>query len=214
MAFINYERNTSSYWLNSYVDDNRIMVGEYTYFDEQITFGLWQAKDKIAIGKFCSLAKNITIFGGGEHFTKRATAYPFVLMFAEDRLESLVDGRNKGTTVVGNDVWIGFGATVMSGVTIGHGAIIGANAVVANDIPDYAIAVGNPAKVIRYRFSLQTIERLIKISWWNWKLAKILNNLDLLYQNPDTWSENIQFREPEGDATSISTKKLEKWKII
>lgn len=103
----------------------------------------------------------------------------------------------------------------MSGVKIGNGAIIGAKAVVANDIPDYAIAVGNPAKVIRYRFLPQTIERLLKISWWNWELAKILNNLDLIYQNPDTWSENIQFREPETeDMVSLSVQKLQKWKII
>ena len=214
MTYINYKRNTPSYWLNSYIDDDRIAVGEYTYFDEQITFGLWQTEDKIALGKFCSLAKDITIFGGGEHFTKRASAYPFVLMFAEDRLESLVDGKNKGKTIIGNDVWIGFGATIMSGVKIGNGAVIGAKAVVANDIPDYAIAVGNPAKVIRYRFSPQTIERLIKISWWDWKLSKILNNLDLLYQNPDTWLKNIPDRESEEDTICISTKKLKNWKII
>lgn len=82
MAFINYKRNTPSYWLDSYVKDNRIAVGKYTYFDEQITFALWQPEDKVAIGKFCSLAKDITIFGGGEHFTTRASAFPFVLMFA------------------------------------------------------------------------------------------------------------------------------------
>ena len=104
MAFVNYQRNTSSYWLNSYVDDDRIAVGEYTYFDKHITFGLWQSEDKIEIGKFCSLAKNITIFGGGEHFTARATAYPFVLMFAEDNPDRLVDARNKGATIIGNDV--------------------------------------------------------------------------------------------------------------
>ena len=194
MAYINYKRNTPDYWLDSYVDDNRIKVGKYTYFDELITFGLWLPEDKVEIGKFCSLAKNVTILGGGEHFTKRATAFPFVLMFAEN-CPNLVDGKNKGATTIGNDVWIGLGATIMSGVTIGDGAVIGAKAVVANNIPDYAIAVGNPAQVIRYRFLPETIERLIKISWWNWKLSKILNNLDLLYQNPDTWSEDIQFCE-------------------
>ena len=134
-------------------------------------------------------------------------------MFAED-CPNLVDGKNKGATAIGNDVWIGLEATIVSGVTIGNGAVIGAKAVVANDIPDYAIAVGNPAYVIRYRFAPETIERLTKISWWNWKLSKILNNLDLLYQNPDTWSEDIQFREPEEDTISLSTKKLQEWKMI
>ena len=215
MAFIDYKRNTPSYWLNSYVDDRRITVGQYTYFDEQITFGLWQPEDKIEIGKFCSLAKNITIFGGGEHFTTRTSAFPFVLMFAEDRPEQLIDARNKGATIIKNDVWIGLGATIMSGIKIGNGAVIGAKAVVASDVPDYAIAVGNPARVIRHRFLPETIERLLKINWWNWELSKILNNLDLIYQNPDNWSENIQFRESKTeDAASISTQQLKNWEII
>ena len=179
----------------------------------QITFRLWQPEDKVVIGKFCSLAEGITIFGGGEHIVSRATAYPFVLMFAESP-QRLVDSNNKGTTIVGNDVWIGFGATIISGVKIGNGAVIGAKAVVAKDIPDYAIAVGNPARVIRYRFQPQTIERLTKLSWWNWKLPKILANLDVLYQNPDTWAENIQFREPEKNNCSLSVEQLKAWKIL
>ena len=213
MAFVEYNRDNTSYWLNDYVNDNRITVGEYTYFDLQITFGLWQPEDKVVIGKFCSLAKDLIIFGGGEHITSRATAFPFVLMFAESP-QRLVDGQNKGTTIIGNDVWIGLGATIMSGVKIGNGAVIGAKAVVAKDIPDYAVAVGNPAKVIHYRFQPQTIERLTKLSWWNWKISKILANLDLLYQNPDTWTQDIRFREPESNSLSLSTEQLKAWKIL
>ena len=212
MAFVEYHRDKTSYWLNNYIDDDRITVGEYTYFDVQITFGLWKPEDKVVIGRFCSLAKGITIFGGGEHITSRATAFPFVLMFAES--PQLVDGQNKGTTIISNDVWIGSGATIMSGVKIGNGAVIGAKAVVARDIPDYAVAVGNPARIIRYRFQPQTIERLTKLSWWNWKLAKILANLDLLYQNPDTWSDNIQFCEPEKNSLTLSTEQLKAWKML
>ena len=214
MVFIEYTRDNPSYWLNNYVNDSRITVGKYTYFDVKITFGLWQPEDKILIGKFCSLAKDITIFGGGEHFTDRATAFPFVLMFASCQ-ERLIDGRNKGATFIGNDVWIGFGATIMSGVKIGNGAVIGAKAVVAKDIPDYAIAVGNPAKVIRYRFSNKTIERLIRLSWWNWELSKILANLDILYQNPETWAQDLQFRESEANSpVSLSIEQLKAWKIL
>ncbi len=215
MAFIEYIKDCPSYWLNDYVNDNRITVGKYTYFDTQITFGLWQPEDEILIGRFCSLARNIVIFGGGEHFTTRATAFPFVLMFAETRPERLIDGQKKGVTIIGNDVWIGLGATIMSGVKIGNGAVIGAKAVVAKDVPDYAVAVGNPAKVVRYRFTPQTIERLTVISWWNWELVKILANLDLLYQNPDTWSEDIQFHEPaKSTSTSISIQQLKDWKFL
>ena len=213
MAFVEYQRDKTSYWLNDYVNDTRITVGEYTYFDLQITFGLWQPEDKVVIGKFCSLAKGITIFGGGEHIISRATTFPFLRIFAESP-QRLVDSKNKGTTIVGNDVWIGFGATIISGVKIGNGAVIGAKSVVAKDIPDYAVAVGNPAEVIRYRFQPQTIERLTKLSWWNWELAKILVNLDLLYQNPDTWTDNIQFREPEANLLSLSAKQLKDWKLL
>ena len=214
MAFIEYTNDSPPYWLNSHIDDERIIVGEYTYFDTRITFGLWQSEDEVRIGRFCSLAKNITIFGGGEHITSRTTTFPFVLLFAESRPQSLVDGQNKGVTVVGHDVWIGVGATIMSGVKIGNGAVIGAKAVVAKDIPDYAIAVGNPAKVIRYRFKPQTIERLITLSWWNWNLSKILANLDLLYQNPETWAKDLEFRSGYDAPESLSIKQLQDWKII
>ena len=215
MAFIEYTNNSPPYWLNCQVNDERLTVGEYTYFDKRITFGLWSPEDKIRIGKFCSLAKDITIFGGGEHIISRATTFPFVLLFAENRPERLIDGKNKGETAIGHDVWIGVGATIMSGVKIGNGAVIGAKAVVARDIPDYAIAVGNPAKIIRYRFESKTIERLLTLSWWNWDLPKILANLNLLYQNPETWAENIQFREPrENSPASLSIQQLERWKIL
>ena len=215
MPFIEYTKDRESYWLQDYVNDGRIMVGAHTYFDSQITFGLWQPEDKVAIGKFCSLAKNITILGGGEHFTTRATTFPMVLMFAKSRPEHLVDAKDKGTTVIGNDVWIGLEATIMSGVKIGNGAVIGAKALVAKDIPDYAIAVGNPAQVIRYRFRPKTIQQLNKLGWWDWELAKVLANLDLLYQNPDTWTDNTQFKEPVANSPqSISLQQLQNWQII
>lgn len=215
MAYKEYTNNGPPYWLNHYVTDSRIIVGEYTYFDTRIIFALWQPEDQIQIGRFCSLAKGITIFGGGEHITSRATTYPFVVLFAENRPERLIDGRTKGPTVIGNDVWIGLGATVMSGVKIGNGAVIGAKAVVAKDVPDYAIAVGNPANVIRYRFGSKTIERLLALSWWNWELPKIFANLDLLYQNPENWALDLQFREPEIDLpTSLSTQQLMRLGII
>ena len=211
MAFIECTRNSDSYWLKDYINDSRLHIGIYTYFDTRITFGLWQPEDRIYLGNFCSLAKNVIIFGGGEHFTARATAYPLVLMFAEPR-PKLIDGRNKGATRVGNDVWLGYGATIMSGVTIGHGAVIGAKAVVARDIPSYAIAVGNPARVIRYRFQPETIKRLLALKWWDWELNKILANTDILYQNPDTWGADIQFREVVLDAPdTLSLQQLRDW---
>jgi len=80
MAYYEYTSTSPPYWLDHYVDDSRITVGAYTYFNAHITFGLWNPEEQIQIGRFCSLAKNITIFGGGEHFTRRATTYPFVVV--------------------------------------------------------------------------------------------------------------------------------------
>ena len=87
---------------------------------------------------------------------------------------------NKGDTVIGNDVWIGFNATIMPGVHIGNGAIIGTNALVTKDVPDYAIVGGNPAKLIRMRFDQETREKLLEIKWWDWSIDKILANLNML----------------------------------
>ncbi|MDZ8034056.1 MAG: CatB-related O-acetyltransferase [Nostoc sp. DedQUE08] len=185
-------------WLASIVKDSRVSVGEYTACDNSITFALWFPDERIEIGKYCSLAKDITIFGGGEHHITRATTYPFRLFFPLSQTqfaERRDEVRHKGTTSIGNDVWIGYGATILSGVKIGNGAVIGSQAVVASDIPDYTVAVGNPAKVIRSRFRPETVERLLKLRWWDWDTKKVIANLEWLYQNPDDWPEDIQFNE-------------------
>ena len=104
------------------------------------------------------------------------------------------DGELSGPTEIGNDVWLGSGATILAGVRIGHGAVIGARAVVAKDIPPYAIAVGNPAQVLRLRFREDTIQRLLDLAWWNWELERILANLEFLYANPDEWPKRICWR--------------------
>jgi acetyltransferase-like isoleucine patch superfamily enzyme len=104
------------------------------------------------------------------------------------------DARTKGVTRIGNDVWMGQGAIILSGVTVGDGAIIGAGAVVSRDVPPYAIVAGNPAQVVRHRFAPSTIEFLLNLQWWDWPLEKILLNLDLLYQDPDQWPESIDFK--------------------
>nr|AXN93626.1 PuwL [Symplocastrum muelleri NIVA-CYA 644] len=191
-------------WLAKHVQDPRITVGEYTYFDRHISLGVWAGEDRIEIGNFCSLAKNVTIFGGGEHIISRATSYPFKV-FLEDSepVELNAEVGTKGATIIGNDVWIGHRATILSGVRIGNGAVIGAGAVVTKNVPDYAIAVGNPGRLIRYRFKPETIKRLLELCWWDWELSKIIANLDLLYENPDNWPFDIQFREAQVDPLTI-----------
>ena len=189
-------------WLNAHGLDPRIAVGDYTYFDKHINLAPFTPDDRIEIGKFCALAQDVVVFGGGNHVMTRATTFPFHWLSTDatpkQRYTDAIDGEK---TTIGHDVWIGYGATVLPGVKIGTGAVIGARAVVAKDIPPYAIAVGNPAKVIRYRFQAKTIERLLDIAWWNWPATKIAANLELLYANPDEWPLDIKFDEASGQDT-------------
>jgi acetyltransferase-like isoleucine patch superfamily enzyme/SAM-dependent methyltransferase len=188
-------RSVSRTWLKEKIKDERIDIGDYSYSNGSVNFYLENPEDKIEVGKFCSIAPNVTIFGGGEHFTQRATAYPFNFLFLQDpSITHNPDARTKGVTRIGNDVWIGQSAIILSGVTVGDGAIIGAGAVVSRDVPPYAIVAGNPAQIVRHRFSPSTIEFLLNLQWWDWPLEKILLNLDLLYQDPDQWSESINFK--------------------
>ena len=126
-----------------------VKVGDYTY-------GLFDPKEfedgtKLTIGKFCSIAENVTFIMGGEHRADFASTYPFNVLVKNF---NYIKGhpRSKGDITVGNDVWIGFNSKILSGVTIGDGAIVGANSLVVKDIEPYAIYAGNPAKFIRYRF--------------------------------------------------------------
>lgn len=199
-----YEYVAPPLLLASHIKDERITVGNYTFFSGKITFGIWRPEERVVFGKFCTLAEDITVFGGGEHIISRVTTYPFRHFLSDSEpSQKNAESTSKGKTTIGNDVWVGYGATILSGVTIGNGAVIGARAVVTKDIPDYAIAVGNPAKVIRYRFRSETIKRLLELRWWDWSFPKIVTNLDLLYQNPDNWTQDIQFKEAQGESPNF-----------
>ena len=129
----------------------------------------------VLVGRYSSLADGLTFNIGQNHNLHNITTYPF------ENLRCLKTGDhqnhaaavNRGQIIIGSDVWIGDNVCLMGGVRIGNGAVIGANAVVAKDIPPYAVAVGNPARVIKYRFDEETIRRLQKIKWWNWSAEKI-----------------------------------------
>lgn len=139
------------------------------------------ADDKchILIGKYCSLSDGLRFMLAANHEHEDVTTYPFeeILHLA---YENNSKQRHHYQVLIGNDVWIGRGATIMGGVHIGNGAVIGAGAVVAKDVPPYAIAVGNPARVVKYRFSEEIIQKLQKIKWWNWPIEKIKEHLKLM----------------------------------
>lgn len=158
--------------------DLRVTVGRYTYGDPK--FLLWDAEDRIDIGSFCSIAQNVTIFGGGEHNVDWITTYPLRIAFGHALAGKDGHPKTKGKTTVGNDVWVGFGAVILSGVTVGDGAVIGAGSVVTKDVPPYAIVAGNPARLIRYRFDGDIRAMLLQIAWWNWPLERIEANVATL----------------------------------
>ena len=164
------------------VDDERITIGEGTYASSTPLLKLFHPNNKIKIGNYCSLANDVTIFAGGNHPIDYITTHPLKLYFNLSDFEGWSHDcqDDNEVTTIGSDVWIGHGATILSGVTIGDGAVIGARAVVASNIPPYAIAVGNPARIIKYRFSQEIIDKLLHVAWWNWGEEKIKQNALLI----------------------------------
>lgn len=145
-----------------------ITVGEQTYYGGGTEFRDFEGN--ITIGKYCSIADGVLILAGGEHYTDRVSSYPFDVKLGIGPLSSF----SRGDVTIGSDVWLGSRCIVLPGVTIGHGAVIGAAAVVTHDIEPYAVAVGIPARVIRYRFPLETRERLCRLAWWDWPQEDVI----------------------------------------
>lgn len=162
--------------LNS--DKPNIIVGRYTYGSPRLL--TWAEDDRITIGAFCSFAMETAVLGGGEHRHDWITTSPVRIMF--DLPGAREDGIpcSKGETVIGNDVWVGFRSIILSGVTVADGAVIGAGAIVTNDVPPYAVVAGNPGKIIKYRFEEGVRNDLMGIRWWDWPVEKIIDNVDLL----------------------------------
>ena len=141
-------------------------------------------KDKLKIGKFCSIACGAKfLFTSANHAMESLSTYPFPIFFEEWGLDAknICDAwDNRGDIVIGNDVWIGYEAVILSGVTIGDGAIIGTRAVVTKDVPSYTIVGGVPAKPIRKRFDEETIQKLEEIRWWDWEEERIKKNIQAI----------------------------------
>ena len=171
---IKKDNELKSIYLSDNVNYEMYDIGEYTYGTPIIRS--WDDKTHLKIGKFCSIAGNVQILLGGEHRTDWITTYPFNKILSE---ASNIDGHpsTKGDVEIGNDVWICQNAIILSGVTIGNGAVIGAGSVVSKDVPAYAIVAGNPAKLVRYRFTEDQIMQLERIAWWDWPIEKIITHV-------------------------------------
>ncbi|RWD71652.1 CatB-related O-acetyltransferase [Mesorhizobium sp.] len=139
-----------------------VTVGRKTYgLDFSNVFHATE-QSPVSVGSYCSIAAGVLFIAAGEHPTSLVTTYPFTDFGRRS------DGFGKGPIKVGNDVWIGSRAIILSGVTIGDGAVVGAGSVVTKDVAPYAIVAGNPAKRIRQRFTPDIVDGLLAIKWWDW----------------------------------------------
>jgi acetyltransferase-like isoleucine patch superfamily enzyme len=167
-------------------------VGAHSYGVPLIRW--WGEAAGLTIGDYCSIADGVQIFLGGNHRTDFVTSYPFASFIDWPETPNVNQvPETRGNVVIGNDVWIGSHACILSGVTIGDGAVIGAYAVVAKDVPPYAIVVGNPGRIVRRRFPDEVIEKLLEIRWWDWPRKHIENHLpELLSSNIEQFLEAVQ----------------------
>ncbi|CAH2212980.1 CatB-related O-acetyltransferase [Tepidibacter aestuarii] len=192
-----FEGWTDSYFIKDNVKSKNIIAGDYSYYSgyyhdkhfEDICIRYLHPDrvdvDKLIIGKFCSIASGVVFIMAGNqgHRQDWISTYPFYY-FDEFQDVNPNDGiKFSGDTIIGNDVWVGTEAIIMPGVKIGDGAIIGARAIVTKDVDPYTVVGGNPAKVIKKRFTDEEIRMLIEIEWWNWDVKKIKEYMPLITSN-------------------------------
>lgn len=158
-------------------DLEKVKIGRGTYGEINVLQFDNSCKSHLSIGCYCSIAPDVTFMLDGEHNYKTLSTYPFMTRYTKKKDVSV----SKGDIIVSDDVWIGYGAIIMSGVNIGQGSVIAAGAVVTKDVPPYAIVGGVPAKVIKYRFDKSFIDELLKVDYNNILTNDIEQNLDNLY---------------------------------
>ena len=188
----------STVYLKNVVDDPAIQVGEYTIYDDfvhdprdfqrnNVLYHYPECNhDRLKIGKFCSIACGAKfLFNAANHAMGSLSTYPFPIFFEEWGLHTEPEAiagawDNQGDIVIGNDVWIGYEAAVLAGVTIGDGAVVAARAVVTKDVPPYTIVGGVPARPIRRRFRDEVVTELLRLRWWDWDHGKIRDSISAI----------------------------------
>ena len=175
-------------FLKNIIDNPQVLVGDYTYYDdpqdvhkfkENILYFFKECGDKLIIGKFCQIATGVRfIMNGSNHAMEGFSTYPFKIFGGAWAEKDPMKVKNKGDTIIGNDVWIGNSVTFMPGVRVGDGVIIGTNSLVTKDIAPYTVVGGNPARQIRKRFDDATIDILLQVKWWDWPIKHITEHLE------------------------------------
>lgn len=177
------------------IGNNIVKVGCFSYGTEHITILSWDSKSKVEIGRFCSISFGLKIYTGGNHRIDWLSTYPFGHIFSRKMGIAPVDGHpsSKGNVIIGHDVWIGRDVTILSGLTIGSGSVIAANSTVVSDVEPYSVVGGNPAKVIKYRFTTPIIDRLLALEWWKHSKTETIKKISpfLCMQNSNSIEDNL-----------------------
>jgi virginiamycin A acetyltransferase len=179
-------------FIKNFIKSPNIIVGDYSYYDDPVDPEGFEGNvlynygsDRLIIGKFCAIATGVKfIMNGANHKLDGISTYPFPIFGHgwETAMDKLIDLPSRGDTMIGNDVWIGYDSLIMPGVKIGDGAIVAARSVVVKDVPAYTIVGGNPAGMIKQRFSDAEIAQLLMIRWWDWEIGKITRNINLIVE--------------------------------
>jgi len=159
-----------------------VVLGKHSY--GSINVARWGSKDNVIVGKYCSIAAGCNMFLDGNHNIKSFSSYPFKEIFGWPDCPQ--NSWGKATPTIGNDVWIGNSVTIYSGANIGNGAVIAGNSVVTKSVPDYAVVAGNPARIVKYRFSPSQIQDLLRLKWWDLDEQVIRQQLIPVLEDIDT----------------------------
>lgn len=167
----------------NFFHQNQVTVGIGTYGGLNVL--TYDEKHFLKIGNYCSIAPNVAFILSADHDCRKVSTFPFRVKILGECYEAI----SKGDIIVDDDVWIGYGATILSGVHIGQGAVIAAGAVVNKDVPPYAIVAGVPAHVIKYRFSDKVIEKMLKVDYSKLDERMVREHIDDLYEDVDEDTE-------------------------
>ena len=191
------------------IKNPNIIVGDFTYiadseFESHVTHHYDFIGDKLIIGKFCQIAAGVEfVMNGANHQMNAVSTFPFYTLEGWNmKPPAKIDLPFKGDTVIGNDVWIGQNAVILPGVHVGDGAIIGANSVVGSNVEPYTVVVGNPAKMIRYRFDEELTSLLLKFKWWDKTIDEINELIPVLTNSDLEWVKRELKKKMQDPRTS------------
>jgi acetyltransferase-like isoleucine patch superfamily enzyme len=186
-----------------------VQVGRHTYGPGPWTFQTFVDGARIEVGAFCSISPEARIIAGSEHVTDRANMYALNALLFGPEAGNASEAVDRGVTRIGNDVWIGMRAIVMSGVLVGDGAVIGAGAVVSRPVPPLAVVVGNPARVVRYRFDESVRMRLLALRWWDWSDEDIEAAREWFTRDIETFLDAMEQVHPPMGFSDLTQRLLE-----